>query len=111
MPWTILIAIVLLILLAAWLYSRFYRQHLIGEKAPERQVKVTILDKQAIDIADVHPGEPEQEYWIYVQKGKLGPKREFMVGMHYYHALTPGDQGILTYRGQKFIHFAMQRAN
>ncbi|MDG2663993.1 DUF2500 domain-containing protein, partial [Vibrio parahaemolyticus] len=26
-----------------------------------------------------------------------------------YHALNPGDKGTLTYRGNKFLHFAIKR--
>ena len=51
----------------------------------------------------------DEEYWIYVEPISGGPKREFMVGIHYYHALNPGDKGTMTYRGQQFIHFALQR--
>ncbi|NMS64366.1 DUF2500 domain-containing protein, partial [Vibrio parahaemolyticus] len=54
-------------------------------------------------------GQDDQEYWIYVQRGSIGPKREFQIGVHYYHALNPGDKGTLTYRGNKFLHFAIKR--
>ncbi|CAK2134375.1 hypothetical protein VCRA2112O187_700017 [Vibrio crassostreae] len=39
----------------------------------------------------------------------VGPKREFQVGIHYFHALNPGDKGTLTYQGDKFLHFALKR--
>ncbi|MDE1515593.1 MULTISPECIES: DUF2500 domain-containing protein [Vibrio] len=109
MPYTLLIYLVLLIIAAFWLFSHFYRRHLQGENAPQRTAEVTILDKQIIDVANPLPGQEEQECWIYVQKGLFGPKREFQIGIHYYHALNPGDKGILTYQGQRFLHFALQR--
>eukprot|EP00487_Bulimina_marginata_P008908 TRINITY_DN32341_c0_g1_i1.p1 TRINITY_DN32341_c0_g1~~TRINITY_DN32341_c0_g1_i1.p1 ORF type:complete len:109 (+),score=10.06 TRINITY_DN32341_c0_g1_i1:110-436(+) len=86
----------------------FYRKHIQGENAPEQSVNVTILDKQTIQVPDAQPGE-EEEFWIYVQRGAVGPKREFQIGVHYYHALNPGDKGTLTYQGDKFLHFAMKR--
>ncbi|MCW8335473.1 DUF2500 domain-containing protein [Vibrio paucivorans] len=109
MPISLFVAITLLAVLAAWVFLSFYRKHMQGENAPEQAVNVVILDKQAIEIQDAQPGEDDQEYWIYVQKGRLGPKREFQVGVHYYHALNPGDKGKLTYQGDKFLHFAMKR--
>ncbi|USD65383.1 DUF2500 domain-containing protein [Vibrio sp. SCSIO 43136] len=109
MPVTLLLTMFCFAILAGWLFVRFQRKHTLGENAPEQTAHVTIIDKQAIDNDNSEPGEEPQEYWIYVQKGRLGPKREFQVGIHYFSALNPGDQGVLTYRGDKFVHFAMQR--
>ncbi|WP_070962921.1 DUF2500 domain-containing protein [Vibrio sonorensis] len=109
MPVTYFLALVFLALAAGWLAVKFYRQHTLGENAPEQKVEVTILDKQAIEVEDAKPGQDDQEYWIYVQRGRLGPKREFQVGIHYFNALNPGDKGELTYQGDKFLHFAMKR--
>ncbi|MGI2883266.1 DUF2500 domain-containing protein [Vibrio furnissii] len=109
MPGVFWIALGGLITVGLWLFSRFYRRHIHGENAPERHVQVTVLDKQSIDIPHPLPGQDDREYWVYVQKGQWGPKREFQVGIHYFHALNPGDRGTLTYRGTDFIHFALQR--
>ena len=109
MPISFVFAVLALILIGGWLFVRFFRTHIQGNNAPEQTVQVTILDKQVIPIADAQPGEDDQEYWIYVQRGTLGPKREFQVGVHYFHALNPGDKGTLTYRGDKFLHFALRR--
>ncbi|ENM5735834.1 DUF2500 domain-containing protein [Vibrio mimicus] len=109
MPYTLLISLALLIIAALWFFSHFYRRHLHGENAPERTADVTVLDKQVIDIPHPLPGQDDQEFWIYVQKGRVGPKREFQVGIHYFHALNPGDKGTLTYRGTQFLHFALKR--
>ncbi|MDA0120537.1 DUF2500 domain-containing protein [Vibrio sp. T11.5] len=109
MPLTLFIAIVVFIIASGWGFRQLYRRHIQGEDAPEQTAGVTIIDKQAIDIPDTQLGQNEQEYWIYVQKGYLGPKREFQVGVHYFHALNPGDKGVLTYQGDKFLHFAMKR--
>ncbi|MGD8118662.1 DUF2500 domain-containing protein [Vibrio sp. TRT 29B02] len=109
MPLTLSIAIALFALISGWTFVHFYRKHIQGENAPQQTVEVTILDKQAITVDDPKPGQDDQEYWIYVQKGKIGPKREFQVGIHYFHALNPGDQGTLTYQGAKFLHFALKR--
>lgn len=106
----LLFAIVITFAFASgWAFVHFYRKHIQGENAPEQTTEVTILDKQSIQIEDAQPGQDDQEYWIYVQKGRIGPKREFQVGIHYFHALNPGDQGTLTYQGDKFLHFAMKR--
>ncbi len=110
MPLYFFVIVALLIALGTWVFSRFYQKHLLGENAPERTAQVTVLDMQTVEIDNPKPGEDDQEYWIYVQKGHFGPKREFQVGVHYYHALSPGDKGTLTYQGGKFLHFAMQRA-
>ncbi|MGC9421292.1 MULTISPECIES: DUF2500 domain-containing protein [unclassified Vibrio] len=104
----LLISLIALFISGLWLFLHFYRRHIQGENAPQRQAFVTILDKQIIDIPHPLPDQEDQEYWIYVQKG-LGPKREFQVGPHYFHALNPGDQGELTYQGRKFLHFALTR--
>lgn len=109
MPISLYIAIALLCLLAGWVFSNFFRRHMQGEDAPEQTVDVTILDKQAIANDEGEASLDDQEYWIYVQKGKIGPKREFQVGIHYFQALNPGDKGTLTYQGDKFLHFAMKR--
>ncbi len=106
---TQLISLIVLLFLASMLFLRFYHQHIQGEKAPEKQVIVTVLDKQAIPVSNPLSGQDDQEFWLYVQKGRLGPKREFQVGVHYYHALNPGDKGILTYQGTQFLHFAKTR--
>lgn len=105
----LLISLISLLIVGLWLFSQFFRRHMQGEKAPQRRVIVTILDKQIIEISHPLPDQENQEYWIYVQKGALGPKREFQVGPHYFHALNPGDQGELTYQGRKFLHFALTR--
>ena len=109
MPMAIILALLVLIVLGAWIYLQFYRKHMLGENAPEQTVSVTILDKQTIDVPDAPAGQDDLEYWIYVQRGHFGPKREFQVGVHYYHSLNPGDKGLLTYQGNTFLHFAMQR--
>ncbi|MCG7498901.1 DUF2500 domain-containing protein [Vibrio sp. Of7-15] len=109
MPLTLLLSLIILICAGAWSFSHFYRKHINGDNAPEQKVDVTVLDKQIVDIPNAQPGQEDQEFWIYVQKGKFGPKREFQVGVHYFHALNPGDKGTLTYQGATFHHFAMKR--
>ena len=109
MPLTLFALLILRALAAGWFFVQFQKRHTFGEDAPEQTTEVTVLDKQIIDVPDPKEGEESQEYWIYVQKGKVGPKREFQIGVHYYHALNPGDKGTLTYKGQKFMHFALQR--
>ncbi len=108
MPLTLIISLVLLALAAGWFFVGFFRKHMQGENAPEQTANVIVLDKQSIQVETQHPGQESEEYWIYVQRGKWGPKREFQVGIHYYHALNPGDKGTLTYQGTKFLHFALQ---
>lgn len=81
-----------------------------GRKCPRtKKIDVEVLDKQSMAIIGAQPGEDNEEYWIYVQPTKGGPKREFMVGIHYYHALNPGDRGTMTYKGLSFVHFALER--
>ncbi len=109
MPNSIILSIVALAVVGGWLFVHLYRKHIQGQNAPEQKVEVTVLDKQAIDVPDAAQGAEDQEYWIYVQRGALGPKREFQVGVHYFHALNPGDKGTLTYQGDKFLHFALKR--
>lgn len=106
---TLVFILLLLLAAAVTLFGYFYQRHLQGKDAPEKQVQVTVLDKQSIPVANPLPGQEDQEFWIYVQKGRLGPKREFQIGVHYFHALNPGDKGILTYQGNRFIHFALER--
>ena len=109
MPIGIVLATVALLILSALFSIRFYRRHILGEDATERKIDVEVLDKQSVAVIDAQPGEEDEEYWIYVQPVKGGPKREFMVGIHYYHALNPGDRGTMTYKGRTFVHFALQR--
>ncbi|PMH45441.1 RNA polymerase subunit sigma [Vibrio sp. 10N.286.49.B3] len=109
MPISLILSLLILVILSGWTFQRFYRKHMQGEDAPKQDVKVTILDKQSIAIEEAKVGEEEEEYWIYVQKGRFGPKREFQIGIHYFHALNPGDKGTLTYQGNKFLHFALLR--
>ncbi|WP_428773614.1 DUF2500 domain-containing protein [Vibrio sp.] len=109
MPIELTLMILLLITVSGGLFGFVYRRHVQGRQAPERQLEVTILDKQVIDIEAALPGQEQQQYWIYVQRGQFGSKREFQVSVHYYHALNPGDSGLLTYQGDRFIHFALKR--
>lgn len=109
MPLLLIISLTVLVITAGWFFVSFQRKHTLGENAPEQSVEVTILDKQSIQVEAVSPAQDDEEYWIYVQKGRWGPKREFQVGIHYFHALTPGDKGTLTYQGNKFLHFALHR--
>lgn len=108
MPIWIALAVVVLFTTSTFYFIRFYRRHMQGENAPERKIDVEILDKQSTAVIGAQPGEDNEEYWIYVQPTKGGPKREFMVGVHYYHALNPGDRGTMTYKGLSFLHFALQ---
>jgi hypothetical protein len=109
MPVIYIVTLFIFILIAAVLFKRFQSKYMLGENAPEMKTEVTILDKQIIEITDTQPGEEGQEFWIYVQKGNFGPKREFEVGIHFFNALNPGDKGIMTYQGRKFHHFALKR--
>jgi hypothetical protein len=109
MPVTLFLSISMLAILAAWVFIGFYRKHIQGVDAPELKADVTILDMQAVEVTDPKPEEEDQEYWIYVQKGAFGPKREFKIGVHYFHALKPGNKGTLTYKGDKFLHFALKK--
>ncbi|KXI23944.1 DUF2500 domain-containing protein [Photobacterium sanguinicancri] len=109
MPFWIPLALLaaLAIAISYFLYS--YRRHSLGLEAPEKKVEVCVLDKQSNPIIGAQPGDDNEEYWIYVEPTEGGPRREFMVGIHYFQALNPGDQGIMTYRGRQFLHFALQR--
>ncbi|MDK9759736.1 DUF2500 family protein, partial [Vibrio sp. D173a] len=69
MPNSLFLAIIVLVALAGWVFVSFYRKHMQGENAPEKKVDVTVLDKQSIDLPDAEPGQEDQEYWIYVQRG------------------------------------------
>ncbi|OBT10193.1 RNA polymerase subunit sigma [Vibrio sp. UCD-FRSSP16_10] len=109
MPISLFVLVAVLVVIAAFACKYVVSKHIHGADAPEQTAKVTVIDKQAVDIPDAKPGEDDQEYWIYVQKGRFGPKREFKIGIHYYHALSPGHQGVLTYQGDKFMHFALKR--
>lgn len=109
MPIWIVLAVATLLIISIFYFIRFYRRHVQGEDAPEQKIDVEVLDKQSVAIIGAQPGDDNEEYWIHVQPTKGGPKREFMVGVHYYHALNPGDRGTMTYKGLTFIHFALQR--
>ncbi len=109
MPIWIVLAVAILFVISIFYFIRFYRRHVQGENAPEQKIDVEVLDKQSMAIIGAQPGEDNEEYWIYVQPTKGGPKREFMVGIHYYHALNPGDRGTMTYKGLSFVHFALER--
>ncbi|MCG7584170.1 DUF2500 domain-containing protein [Photobacterium sp. OFAV2-7] len=109
MPIGIVLAVAILFVISLVYFIRFYRRHVQGENAPEKKVEVEILAKQSVPVIGAQPGDDNEEYWIYVQPTKGGPKREFLVGIHYYHALNPGDRGIMTYKGLSFIHFALTR--
>ncbi len=82
---------------------------MLGDNAPELKLDIRVLDKQSVPVPNPQQHEDEEEYWIYVEPLAGGKAREFQVGVHYYHALQPGDTGNLTYRGNKFMHFAKSR--
>lgn len=110
MPIYLIIIVVALVVIAALLFRFSFSRHIQGAGAETKSASVTVIDKQAVDIPDAAPGQEDREYWIYVQKGMLGPKREFKVGIHYFEALQPGDKGELTYKGDEFMHFALKRS-
>ncbi|RSD30363.1 DUF2500 domain-containing protein [Vibrio pectenicida] len=93
------------IIASGWLFSRFYIKHIQEYNAPEQTAHVVVIDKQVFYPSVHDVGLEEQQYWIYVQKGLIGPRREFQIGAHYFHAINPGDRGVLTYQGDKFLHF------
>ncbi|GAB6262844.1 DUF2500 domain-containing protein [Photobacterium sp. CCB-ST2H9] len=103
----LILAVLLSLAIASFVFV--YRRHLSGHHAADKQIEVQILDKQSLSV-DEHPTDGDNaQYWLYVQPLKGGPKREFQVGVHFYHALNPGDCGTLTYRGRQFMHFALKR--
>ncbi|WP_413113082.1 DUF2500 domain-containing protein [Thaumasiovibrio sp. DFM-14] len=104
----IMIMIVLFVFSGAYLWFSLNR-HSFGSGAKEQDILVKILDKQCIEVERPFPGEESERFWIYVQPVKGGPKREFEVGIHYYYAVNPGDKGTLTYQGNRFCHFSLQR--
>ncbi|CAM2879890.1 DUF2500 domain-containing protein [Vibrio rarus] len=75
----------------------------------EQTATVTIIDKKITQISDSESATQGQEYWISVQKGPLRSKRDFKVGIHYYHALLPGYRGELTHQGETFLGFTLKR--
>ncbi|WP_261816388.1 DUF2500 domain-containing protein [Vibrio gallicus] len=109
MPLYFVAIIIALVVIAALLFRASFTRHVQGEGAQPKTANVTIIDKQAVDIPDATIEQEDREYWIYVQKGMLGPKREFKVGIHYFEALQPGNKGELTYQGDKFMHFSLKR--
>lgn len=110
MPVGIVLALITLLIVSVLYFFYSYRRHTLGENAPEQKIDVKVLDKQSITLSNNQPGEDNEEYWLYVQPCSGGPKREFRIGIHYYHALNRGDHGTLTYRGLNFIHFALKRS-
>ncbi|KDM92363.1 DUF2500 domain-containing protein [Photobacterium galatheae] len=103
----LILAVLLCLAIASFIF--IYRRHWTSRHATDKQIDVQILDKQSLSADEHQPGDDSEQYWLYVQPLSGGPKREFQVGVHFYHALTPGDCGTLTYRGRQFIHFALKR--
>jgi hypothetical protein len=109
MPLSFVLLLISLFIAALYLFIRTHQKHNLGLDAPEQKCEIQILDKQSVPIIGAKPEEESEEYWLYVQQTKGGPKRQFCVGIHYFYALEAGDTGILTYQGRKFIHFAKKR--
>lgn len=105
-PISVILLVGALAVIAGVYFVLTMQKHMLGQGAEERSIDIRILDKQSVAIPDPQQHEDPEEYWIYVEPMEGGPKREFQVGIHYYHALQPGDCGTLTYRGAEFIHFA-----
>lgn len=101
--------VLILIIIAMWRYKQVFQQHALGDGAMQHTVNVVVIDKQEVDIDTPFVGESDKAYWIYVQKLPQGQKREFQVSYDYYYALSAGDQGLLTYQGKQFVHFALKR--
>ncbi|CAH0532308.1 hypothetical protein VST7929_00124 [Vibrio stylophorae] len=109
MPALFIGLVLLLLAISGAFFIFIYRRHMLGLNAPERKIRVRILQKQAVDVPVEVPGDDDSEFWLLVQPVKGGPEREFKVGVHYYHALNADDIGTLTYQGRQFIHFALER--
>ncbi|KXF82682.1 DUF2500 domain-containing protein [Enterovibrio coralii] len=111
MPISLFLLVIALAVIAGVYFFFIFQKHTLGKGAEERTIDIRILDKQSVAIPNPGMHEEPEEYWIYVEPVDGGPKREFQVGVHYYHALQPGDCGTMSYRGSNFIHFAKwQRA-
>nr|WP_086939312.1 DUF2500 domain-containing protein [Thaumasiovibrio occultus] len=109
MPVNIIIVLGLLFIASAAYCWFMVSRHMLGRGAREKKIKVQIIDKQSVPVENPFVGEDDEHYWIYVEPIKGGPKREFQIPMHYYHALEPGAKGVLTYKGHDFCHFALER--
>ncbi|MBD8513344.1 DUF2500 domain-containing protein [Photobacterium sp. CAU 1568] len=109
MPVTPFLILLVLLVVAVASFVHIYRRHLSGNAAIEKTIEVLILDKQSVALDNTPPGGDSEEYWLYVQPVTGGPKRDFQIGPHYFHALNAGDSGTLTYRGRRFMHFALKR--
>ena len=106
MPFSALILLLVLVVMAATLFFLNYRKHQLGINAQERSIDVRILDKESNTFLTEGLHEDGMQYWILVQALKGGPKRRFAVEAQYYDALFPGDRGTMVYQGLKFIHFS-----
>ncbi|MFD2177154.1 DUF2500 domain-containing protein [Veronia pacifica] len=106
MPVILIIIITALIAVSATYFFMTYKKHTLGEGATSQTIDIRILDKQTVTRSNAAAHEEQDEYWIYVEPMEGGPKREFQIGVHYYHAISPGDCGTLTYKGNQFMHFA-----
>ena len=106
MPISVILLVIALAVIAGVYFVFTFQKHTLGQGAEERAIDIRILDKQAVALPSDEQHQDPEEYWIYVQPISGGPKREFQVGIHYYHALQAGDCGRLTYRGSDFVHFA-----
>nr|WP_194956797.1 DUF2500 domain-containing protein [Enterovibrio baiacu] len=111
-PISLILLLVALAVISTVYFFLSFQKHSLGKGAEERAIDIRILDKQSVALPSPEQHEDPEEYWIYVQPLAGGPKREFQVGVHYYHALQPGDCGTLTYKGLQFLHFAkLQRVD
>lgn len=109
MPLSMVILLIALVVSTAAYCFFLYQKHILGINAQEKNIDIRILDKQS--TPGLNP-QREEEYWIYVEPLSGGPKREFQIGIHYYHAIQPGDCGNLSYKGISFLSFAkFQRSN
>ncbi|WP_407331719.1 DUF2500 domain-containing protein [Enterovibrio sp. 27052020O] len=106
MPISVILLVLALAVVAGVYFVFTFQKHTLGQGAEDRAIDIRILDKQVVSLPSPDQHQDPEEYWIYVEPISGGPKREFQVGVHYYHALQPGDCGTLTYRGSDFVHFA-----
>ena len=106
MPITAMLFLIALAVVAGCYWISSYKKHSLGLNAKERSIEIRILDKQAVTIEHSEQHEDPEQYWIYVEPLSGGPKREFQVGIHYYHAIQAQDCGLLTYKGLHFLHFS-----
>lgn len=111
-PLFFVIAIAAIAVLGFWRFLQQRRQRAEDDAAPLRSVASEVTTKREVPVnarrsrqREVASAETSVRYEVGFRPARGGLETFFRLSAVQYHALSVGDQGILRYKGRRFVAF------